>query len=477
MSTSLDQFPYAVIGAGPAGLTAAYELARQGMPVVIFESEKQAGGIAKTIQYKGFRFDIGGHRFFTKQLIVFHLWQSLLGEDLLIRPRLSRIFYNGRYFDYPLKPLNVLKNIGVAESVYILLSYLWRKIRPIVPEKSLADWVTNRFGDRLFIVFFKTYTEKVWGVACSSLGAQWAAQRIKGLSLRTAVLNMFSVPFIRRRGREIRTLIEQFHYPRLGPGMMWDALSERYLSYGGEIRFDNRIVNLRHDGERVTAVVVVSDGNVEEMPVEHVISTMPLRQLIHALLPAPPEHLLEAADRLRYRDFLTVALILDKPDLFPDNWLYIHDKGLRVGRVQNYKNWSSDMVPDQTMTCVGLEYFCFEGDELWSSSDSDLVEMATRELVALGLAESGMVQDGSVVRMPKAYPMYDEGFEDALAIVRKYLEGFGNLQVIGRNGMHRYNNMDHSMLTAILAVRNLFGEHHDLWAVNTDEEHHETVEA
>jgi len=458
-----------VIGAGPAGLTAAHALTTSGVPAVVYEQDGQVGGIARTVEYKGFRFDLGGHRFFTKQPLIRTLWQSLLGDELLTRPRLSRIYFDGRYYDYPLKPLNVLRNLGVSTSLRAIGSYLRRKVRPIAPETSFADWVTNRFGDRLFELFFRAYTEKVWGVPCTAIGAQWAAQRIRGLSLRTAVLHMFAL----QRGGAIRSLVEEFLYPRLGPGQMWDALERQIREQGGTVCLDSRVTGIHHDGSGITALEVERAGFGELRRVDAVISTMPLRHLITALKPEPPAVVVAAALRLNYRDFLTVALIVDASELFPDNWIYIHDPSLRVGRIQNYKNWSPAMVPDPTLTCVGMEYFCRAGDDLWRMNDDALVDLATRELERIGIAPRGLVREGVVARMPKAYPLYDEGFDAALATIREYLERFGNLQVVGRNGMHRYNNMDHSMLTAMLAVRNLFGERHDLWGVNADDDYHE----
>ncbi|MSM40530.1 MAG: NAD(P)-binding protein [Geobacter sp.] len=458
-----------VIGAGPAGLTAAHALTAREVPAVVYEQDGQVGGIARTVEYKGFRFDLGGHRFFTKQPLIRNLWQSLLGDELLTRPRLSRIYFEGRFYDYPLKPLNVLRNLGVSTSLRAIGSYLRRKVRPITPETSFADWVTNRFGDCLFELFFRAYTEKVWGVPCTAIGAQWAAQRIRGLSLRTAVQNMFAP----RRAGTIRSLVEEFLYPRLGPGQMWEALEERIRAQGGTVCLDSRVTGIHHDGSKITALEVGRAGGRDLRRVDAVISTMPLRHLITAFQPEPPVAVVAAALRLKYRDFLTVALIVDAAELFPDNWLYIHDPSLRVGRVQNYKNWSPAMVPDPSLTCVGMEYFCRAGDDLWRMDDDGLVDLATRELERIGIAEGGLVREGVVVRMPKAYPIYDEGFDAALATIREYLERFGNLQVVGRNGMHRYNNMDHSMLTAELAVRNLFGERHDLWGVNADDDYHE----
>jgi protoporphyrinogen oxidase len=475
-SAATPERPVVVVGAGPAGLTAAYELVRRGVPVVVLEADRVVGGIARTVEYKGFRFDIGGHRFFTKVGVVSELWHAMLGSDLLTRPRLSRIYYRGRFFDYPLRPLNALGNLGVFTSLGVLASYLWIKLFPIRPEVSFADWVSNRFGRRLFDIFFRTYTEKVWGIPCSRIGAQWAAQRIKGLSLRTAILHMIG----RRRAGgpgAIKTLIDEFEYPRLGPGMMWEAFRARVEDTGGRIELGCRVVGLEHDERAVRAVELERAGRRLTQPASHVISTMPLRSLVGALAPAPPRVVLEAAGRLQYRDFVTVALIIDQPDVFPDNWIYIHDDAVKVGRIQNFKNWSPAMVPDPSKTCLGLEYFCFEGDGLWSMADADLVGLATRELARIGLVRADLVIDGAVVRMPKAYPVYDEGFTDALGTVRAYLDGFSNLQAVGRNGMHKYNNQDHSMYTAILAVRNLFGEAHDIWAVNADDEYHEEVSA
>ena len=463
--------PCLVLGAGPAGLTAAYELSRRQVPTVLVEQDRQVGGLARTVEYRGYRFDIGGHRFFTKHDVVRGLWRTMLGDELLVRPRLSRIYYRGKLFDYPLKPLNALLNMGIANSMAVLGSYLWSRLAPVRPEVSFADWVSNRFGRRLYRMFFKSYTEKVWGIPCHRIGAQWAAQRIKGLSLGTALLHMLLPGRSKKRGKTIKTLIDEFYYPRLGPGMMWEAFRAAIVTQGGEISLESRVTRLTHDGERIVTVEGTRASRPFAWPASRVISTIPLRHLIHALDPPPPRAVQDAADRLKYRDFLTVALIIDEPVLFPDNWLYIHDETVRVGRIQNFKNWSPAMVPDQTKTCLGMEYFCSEGDDLWTMADDGLMALATRELTAIGLAVPAKVIDGTVVRMPKAYPVYDEGYPEALAVVRAYLERFTNLQAIGRNGMHKYNNMDHSMLTAILAVRNIFGERHDLWAINVDDDY------
>lgn len=467
--------PYLVVGAGPAGLTAAYLLARKNLPVIVVEKDLQVGGISRTAEYRGFRFDLGGHRFFTKVPVVSELWRTMLGADLLKRPRLSRIFYRDRFFDYPLRAGNALRGLGIAAAVQVALSYAWIKVRPIRPEASFEDWVSNRFGRRLYRTFFKTYTEKVWGIPCHEIGAQWAAQRIKGLSLWKAAVSMLFGRFT-KGSEQITTLIEEFEYPRLGPGMMWERFKDDVEARGGRVELGAEAVRLLHDGGRIQAVSFERGGETLTQPVAGVLSTMPLRQLATSFSPAPPAAVREAASRLHYRDFLTVALIIDQPALFPDNWIYIHDPRVKLGRVQNFKNWSPEMVPDPGKSCLGLEYFCFEGDGLWSMPDAELIELGRREIAAIGLADAAKVVDGTVVRVPKAYPVYDEGYVDALAVVREYLEGFANLQVAGRNGMHKYNNQDHSMVTAILAVENLLGSRHDVWAVNADDAYHEEVQ-
>ena len=462
--------PVIVIGGGPAGLTAAYELTNLGIPTTVFEQDAQVGGLARTISYKGYKFDIGGHRFFTKVRLVENLWRLMLGPDLLTRPRLSRIYYRGRFFHYPLKACNAVANLGLLKSVAALTSYFWAKVFPVTPEVSFEDWITNRFGRRLFDTFFKSYTEKVWGIPCNQIGAEWAAQRIKGLSLRTTLVNML---LGERSGDRIKTLIGEFEYPRLGPGMMWEAFERHIEAKGGKVVLNARVAGLIREGSRVTRVVVECNGETTTHDAAHVISTMPIRELLSMFSPKMAHEAVDAAQRLKYRDFVTVALIVRQRDVFPDNWIYIHDPSVRVGRIQNFKNWSPEMVPDPSMTCLGLEYFCSEGDDLWELPDDQFIALATREVAAIGLVAPGLVIDGTVVRVRKAYPVYDAGYADALASVRHHLAALENLQLVGRNGTHRYNNQDHSMLTAILAVRNLFGERHDIWAVNAEDAYHE----
>ena len=461
-----DDRPTLVLGAGPAGLTAGYLLAKQERPVIVVEAEKQVGGLAKTVVRDGYRFDLGGHRFFTKSKEVERLWHEILQDEFLLRPRMSRIYWNNRFLDYPLRGSDVIKKLGAVELARAFGSYLVARTRPRGDEQSLEDWVSNRFGKRLFELFFKTYTEKVWGVPTSELRAEWAAQRIKGLSFTSAA----KAAFFGNEGNKVKSLIQEFHYPRYGPGQMWETMTEEIRALGGEVRLECPVEKLVIERGRVREVV--ADG--ETFRPGHVISSLPLRSTVALSKPPAPAEIVEAAAGLRYRDFLTVALVLDGEDLFPDNWIYIHEPSVRVGRIQNYRSWSPWMVPDPTKACVGLEYFCFAGDDLWTMSDDDLVELATRELEQLGLAPRSKVERGYAVRVPKAYPMYDADYAERVASIRSWLEGIENLQQVGRNGLHRYNNSDHSMLTAIRAVENLtLGTSYDIWAVNAESVYHE----
>jgi protoporphyrinogen oxidase len=459
-----------VIGAGPAGLTAAYLLSKQGFRTTVLEADNIVGGISQTAQYKGYRFDIGGHRFFTKVQPVQDLWEELLASEFISVPRLSRIHYNGKYFNYPLKAANALRGLGPITAVRILWSYLQAALYPSPVEENFEQWVSNRFGRQLYEIFFKTYTEKVWGIPCTEIRAEWAAQRIQGLSLARAIASAASM---NKRSTKIKSLIDEFRYPRLGPGQMWEAARDRVRERGNQVLMQHRVTAIEHAAGRVTAVRATTLEGEVRIAADHIISTMPVRSLVQAFDPPVPDAIRAAAERLRYRDFLVVALILDHEDLFPDNWIYIHTPGVKVGRIQNFNNWSKAMVPEPGRTCLGLEYFCFAGDDLWNSSDEQLIALATRELAELGLGGGARIVDGTVVRMPKAYPIYDAVYRECLDQVREFIDPIQNLHTVGRNGMHKYNNQDHSMLTAMMAVWNMQGAAHDIWSVNTDFEYHE----
>ena len=460
-----------IAGGGPAGLTACYQLAKAGMPAMVLEREQILGGISRTDTYKGNRFDIGGHRFFTKSREVDDLWTEILGDDMLERPRLSRIYYRRRFFDYPLKPANVVRNLGLLTALACIGSYARWRLFPYREERNLEQWVTNRFGKRLFEMFFKTYTEKVWGIPCTELSADWAAQRIKGLSLTEAIRNaLFRKPGETR----VQTLIDRFRYPRLGPGMMWERAAELAEKRGQEVVLDREVTEVHHDGKNVRAVVARdSEATPLEYPCAHFVSSLALMDLVEAMRPAAPDAVRTAARGLHYRDFLTVGLIVEGSDLFPDNWIYIHAPEVRLGRVQNFGNWTPEMVAEPGTSCLGLEYFVFEGDNLWRAADSSLVELGAEECERIGLVSRKDVRDGVVIRIRKAYPVYDPGYAERVATVREWLATLGNLQCVGRNGQHHYNNADHSMLTSMLAARNILGEHHDIWSVNVDREYHE----
>ncbi len=459
-----------VVGAGPAGLTAAYLLAKEGHSVIVLEGDDMVGGISRTAQYKDYRFDIGGHRFFTKIAPVEALWHEILGKEFISVPRLSRIHYNGKYFDYPLKAANALSGLGLVNAGLIVLSYVRSRLWPNPVEETFEQWVTNRFGRRLYEIFFKTYTEKVWGIPCTEIRAEWAAQRIQGLSLAKAIL---SATALTKRSTNIKSLINEFQYPRLGPGQMWEACRDKVIGLGGQVLMRHGVTELEMSEGQVAAVHTETPDGPRRFEADHVISTMPVRSLVRSFRPNAPADVAAAGEGLKYRDFLVVSLMLDQENLFPDNWIYIHTPGVKVGRIQNFNNWSASMVPVPGMTCLGMEYFCFKGDGLWQMADADLIAQATRELAELGLANPNRVRDGAVIRMPKAYPIYDSKYRQHLDRVREFLDPIPNLHTVGRNGMHKYNNQDHSMLTAMMAVWNMLGASHDIWAVNTDFEYHE----
>ena len=473
-----DDRPVVVIGAGPAGLTAAYQLTKAGRQAIVLEADDVVGGISRTVERDGWRFDIGGHRFFTKVEPVEALWHEILpAEDFLLRPRMSRIYYDGKFYDYPIKPLNALRNLGFIEALRCALSFLKVRVLPPRDQSSLEGYIVANYGWRLYEHFFKTYNEKVWGVPASELSADWGAQRIKGMSLFHAVWEPIRARLAggrRHRAKQVTSLIEEFQYPRFGPGMMWETCRELVEKAGTEVRMETPVVSVERAGGGATAVVFEEGGQRRRVEASHVVSSMPFSALVEAMDPPAPDDVRAAARALHYRDFLTVALVVPEHAGFPDNWIYIHSPTVKVGRIQNFGAWSPYMVRPGT-TCLGLEYFVFEGDELWSADDDTLIELASTELAAIGLVSREAVERGYVVRMPKAYPVYDDTYHAAVEVIRTWLSAeVPNVYPVGRNGMHKYNNQDHSMYTAMLTVENIVaGAGHDIWTVNVDEEYHE----
>ena len=457
--------PVVILGAGCAGLTAAYEFIKQGVRPIVLEKLDKVGGLARTEIYKDYYFDIGGHRFFSKIDRVNKIWHEMLGDNFQKVRRLSRIYYKGRLFNYPLSIFNALFNLGILESMLVMTSYFNAQFRPHGKEETFEQWVSNRFGRRLYKTFFEAYTEKVWGMPCSKIQADWAAQRIKGLSLIAAISNaLLGV-------KTAKSLIDEFYYPTRGPGMMWQQFKEAIEGEGGKVRLNSEVIGVNHKNGRIANVAFLDGGKSSEIPIEHLISSIPVTKLIALLDPSAPGEVLDASQRLSYRAFIIVVLIIDKEDLFPDQWIYIHDPDVKVGRIQNFKNWSAAMVPDPKKSSVGMEFFCTEGDEIWTMSDDELMDLASRELSKLRLTEIDEIIDRFVVRQPGAYPVYDSAYRNHIEVVKNYLEKFDNLQTIGRNGMHRYNNMDQSMYVGMLAVQNYFGTNHDLWEVNEEREY------
>ena len=469
-----------VIGAGPAGLTTAYCLSKAGAEVLVLEQDPHlVGGISRTAKYKDYLFDIGGHRFFSKSREVVDLWNEILPDDFIERPRLSRIYYGGKFYAYPLKAFEALRNLGPWQSFLCVASYGWAVMRPITSPKTFHQWVRNQFGERLFQIFFKTYTEKVWGMSCDDISADWAAQRIKGLDLAAAVIDAMRRSFGLQRGAVAKSLIESFRYPRRGPGMMWDACARKMVGFGGRLEMGVRVTSLVwNEEERVWTVRAVrADGAPATFHARNLISSCPIRELAESLSPTPKS--LVQAQALKYRDFLTVVLIGKARKELPDNWVYIHDPAVKVGRVQNFRSWSPEMAPEG-QACLGLEYFCFEGDGLWTSTDEELIALAKAEIAAVGLMDPADVEDACVVRQPKAYPVYDEEYREHVEAVRRdFADLYPTLSLIGRNGMHKYNNQDHAMMTGMLTAANIIaGETlYDVWGVNEDAEYGEVGES
>ncbi len=473
----------AIIGAGPAGLTAAYLLSKNNVEVTGLAADPvYVGGISRIATSNGVHFALGGHRFFSKSKEVNDFWHEILPHDMLDRPRSSRIFYGGKFFAYPLKAFEALTKLGVFQSTLCVLSWMKARLFPVSNPANFEDWVSNQFGKRLFNTFFKSYTEKVWGMPCKEISADWAAQRIKGLSLGSAIKNaLFPQKQPKDPNKVIKTLINSFKYPRKGPGMMWEACAEKTKQLGGEIHMGSKVVGCAYDNATSSWNLRFQDqhGNVQTLQSEHVISSAPMRELVNGLQPSVSNAAKRAANSLKYRDFLTVMLILKNRDAFEDNWIYIHDPSVKVGRIQNFRSWSPEMVPAEEKACYGLEYFCFEHDGLWDSTDAELIELATKELRQIGLCQEGDVLDGTIVRQKKAYPVYDDDYARHVATISDELEArFPNLHLVGRNGMHKYNNQDHAMMTAMLCVENILADTklYDLWQVNGDAEYHEAGE-
>ena len=479
-----------VIGAGPAGLTAAYALTKRRASTTVVEGDAMVGGISRTAVRDGWRFDIGGHRFFTKVPRVSRLWHEILPEEqFLLRPRMSRIYYDGKLYDYPLVASNALRNLGLIEATKCVLSYIRARVRPPKDQSNYEGWLVARFGWRLYRTFFKTYTEKVWGIPVSDMPADWAAQRVKGLSLGNAIINAL-LP--KRNQKEITSLIEEFEYPRTGPGLMWDTCRDKVLAAGGEIVMETKVKAVHwSEGRGATGVTTFVTGGYgpgagapdasrtdlgaeQHFEADQLISSMPLSSLIRAMDPPPPAEVLDAANGLAYRDFLTVALVVPASAGFPDNWVYVHSPEVKLGRIQNFASWSPYMVKEGR-TCLGLEYFVNVGDELWNSPDDELIELGIKELAALDLVQADQIEQGFVVRMPKAYPVYDWSYARHVQTIREWMAAcVPNVHPVGRNGMHKYNNQDHSMVTALLTVENILdGTDHDVWAVNVEEDYHE----
>jgi len=463
----MEHRPIVIIGAGPAGLTTGYQLVKHNIRPIVIEKSNHVGGLARTENYKGYRFDMGGHRFFTHLEAVEKLWQEVLGEEFIKVARLSRIYYQGRYFNYPLNIFNTLANLGLVESLLILLSYFKATGWPYPEEKTFEHWVINRFGQRLYQKFFKTYTEKVWGIPCHTIQADWAAQRIKGLSLKTVVSNAL----FGNNHNHAKTLIHEFHYPVLGPGIMWQRFQQLIEGQGGVTYFKSEVVRFKRSAHRIQEVSLRQGERIIEIPSENVISSIPLTELISRLDPPAPEEVLEAARHLTYRSFVLVGLIVNRRDLFPDQWIYIHNPDAKVGRIQNFRNWSRKMVPDPEKTSLGMEYFCTEGDDIWRTPDGELLDLAKKELIQLRMVKAAEVEEGVVFRQPKAYPVYDNHYHLHLQVIRNFLSTIENLQTIGRNGLHRYNNQDHSMLTGMLAAENILGANHNLWELSKSQEY------
>ena len=462
-----------VLGGGPAGISCAYELAQRGVSPTVIERHGQVGGLCRTIPHEGFLFDVGPHRFFTKNGEVDRLWHEVLGDQSVTVGRRTRILYRKHLFDYPLKPLAALRGLGLWTSAKAMASFARIKLFPgrRSPADSFEDWVVSQFGRVVYEIFFKTYTEKVWGIPCRTIAAEWAGQRIKGLSLTTALLNS-----LKRGGggAGVKSLVDQFDYPRRGAGQVYERLAEMAASRGAAMVLGTRVVGVHHDQSRVTAIEVEdSAGGRRRLPAEQVFSSIPLTELIQRLNPAPPAAVIEAARTLYYRDHVTVNLVVRRRRPFPDNWIYVHDPRVRMARIACYGNFSEDMLAGPGQDALSVEYFAFAHDDLWQMDDRRLIALAEQELEQVGLVKAAEIASAFVVRERDSYPVYYLGYRNNLDTVRAYLAQFGNLTPIGRGGMYRYNNQDHAILSGLLAARNFCapGPRHDLWEINEENEY------
>ena len=461
-----------IIGSGPAGMACAHTLTGNGQPCTVIDKENAPGGLCRTIDYRGYLFDMGGHRFLSKSEDINNLWHDIMGEDMLHVRRLSRIYYRNKYFNYPLSFFNTFWNLGPIEGFLCVASYFKAKIRPM-DDSTFENWVVNRFGRRLFKIFFKTYTEKVWAVACEDISADWAVQRLRGLSLRVAIKKAI----LGMKAGIPKTLSSEFLYPRTGPGELYKRLQESIVTAGGRFLFGRRAMAIRHDGQKIISIDIEDrrDSKKEELPVDHLFSSMPLTDAVKMLEPQPPEYVTAATKKLRFRDFLIVNIILDKEHVFPDQWIYVHSPEVKVGRIQNYKNWSPAMVIDPRKTSLGIEYFVSEKGGLWQMNDVDLINFAVNELEKIGIVSRRHLVSGFVVRCPNAYPVYLLDYQENLKIIRDYLSRFQNFQTMGRAGLFRYDNSDHALLTGIYAAKNFLGHpRRDIWSMETGEEYLES---
>ena len=478
----VDRPEVLIVGAGPAGLTAAYQLSKRGVDATVLEADTVVGGISRTAVRDGWRFDIGGHRFFTKVQPVEDLWFEILGADnFLRRPRKSRIYYDGKFFDYPLVPLDALRKLGFLEAVRCALSYGWARVHPPKDRSNFEGFMAGRFGWRLYRTFFKAYTEKLWGVPAPEIQADWGAQRIKDLSLFRAVwegLKPKRLRVSRDKSKQVTSLIEEFNYPKYGPGMMWERAAEQVTARGTKIVYDSAVTVVHHEDGRAVAVTAITGGAPTRYDCTHIVSSMPISALVRAMAPAPPPEVLEAAEGLGYRDFITVALVVPADKVpWDDNWVYIHAPEVATMRIQNFGSWSPYLVKEGR-NVLGLEYTVWEGEAAWTAPDEELIERGKEELEWLGLVQAEDVEAGYVVRMPKAYPMYDASYKANVETLRSWLAANApNVFPVGRNGMHKYNNQDHSMYTAMLSVENIFGADHDVWSVNVEADYHEEQRA